>query len=437
MNKKLETRMKQTNYMLYSSIIGLFFIVMGIVFLSNSLLSIKIVNFLLGVTFIVLGISYYVKALLAKLNIIEHLKKECKILSLRPIINIVIGVLVISFPNVPISMIGIFTGIYCLASAIIRVINLINKVKDNLGNKLEDLILIPFFLALAVFFMFSPYMHVNVIVGVVGVYFILLGLNHLFDALNEKLPDKQKDYLKRKVRIMMPSFVSAFIPRIVLEEVNEYLTPSSKLNHSIPKYEKIKSTQKPDLEVLIHVTKTGFGSMGHMDLIINGKVISYGNYDSKSAYLFEALGDGVLFVADAKEYIPFVIKDTKKTLFAFGLKFNEEQLRRIYDCLNELGDQLKSWTPKPLSAEEEKDPPYIYRLKKEVPVSFYKFDSGTFKTYFVLGSNCVKIADTILGSAGTDVLEMNGIITPGVYYDYLNNEFKRNNSFVISKKIYN
>ena len=32
---------------------------------------------------------------------------------------------------------------------------------------------------------------------------------------------------------------------------------------------------------------------------------------------------------------------------------------------------------------------------------------------------------------------MTGIITPGTYYEYLNREFQKKNSMVISRKIYN
>jgi len=32
---------------------------------------------------------------------------------------------------------------------------------------------------------------------------------------------------------------------------------------------------------------------------------------------------------------------------------------------------------------------------------------------------------------------MNGIITPGAYYEYLNREFQKKNSMVVSRKIYN
>lgn len=67
----------------------------------------------------------------------------------------------------------------------------------------------------------------------------------------------------------------------------------------------------------------------------------------------------------------------------------------------------------------------------------YKFVRGKYKRYFVLGNNCVKLADEIIGKSGTDILKMYGVITPGAYYEYLNREFKKKNSMVISRKIYN
>ena len=47
------------------------------------------------------------------------------------------------------------------------------------------------------------------------------------------------------------------------------------------------------------------------------------------------------------------------------------------------------------------------------------------------------LADSIIGKSGTDILKINGIITPGTYYEYLNREFQKKNSMVISKNIYN
>ena len=59
------------------------------------------------------------------------------------------------------------------------------------------------------------------------------------------------------------------------------------------------------------------------------------------------------------------------------------------------------------------------------------------KTYFVLGTNCGTLVDKILRSSGIDVLNPNGIITPGTYYDFLEREYMKKGSRVVSKKIYN
>jgi hypothetical protein len=68
---------------------------------------------------------------------------------------------------------------------------------------------------------------------------------------------------------------------------------------------------------------------------------------------------------------------------------------------------------------------------------FFKLKKGKYKTYFVIGNNCCYLADEIVGSFGMDILSLNGIITPGTYYDHLNRLFNQKNSNVISKEIYN
>ena len=46
------------------------------------------------------------------------------------------------------------------------------------------------------------------------------------------------------------------------------------------------------------------------------------------------------------------------------------------------------------------------------------------------------LAEHILGSLGKNVIAINGIIAPGTYYEYLNTEFKKKNTNVITRKIY-
>ena len=47
-------------------------------------------------------------------------------------------------------------------------------------------------------------------------------------------------------------------------------------------YDRAKENAEPNLEMFIHVTKDGFGAIGHCDLCYKGRIISFGNYDTNS-----------------------------------------------------------------------------------------------------------------------------------------------------------
>ena len=79
---------------------------------------------------------------------------------------------------------------------------------------------------------------------------------------------------------------------------------------------------------------------------------------------------------------------------------------------------------------------YANRIYKATGAKMYKFKKSKFKTYFVFTTNCVLLADSILEKAGVDLLGINGIITPGTYYDYLNREFQKETLFVVSRRVY-
>lgn len=67
---------------------------------------------------------------------------------------------------------------------------------------------------------------------------------------------------------------------------------------------------------------------------------------------------------------------------------------------------------------------------------FYKFRTGKFKTYYVLGVSCCTFVNEIIGYSGIDFLKMNGIISPGTYYDCLNREYINKTGLVVSRTIY-
>jgi hypothetical protein len=205
---------------------------------------------------------------------------------------------------------------------------------------------------------------------------------------------------------------------------------------SFDKYD-VGDRDEADLFILIHTSSRGVNMFGHIDVYFEGKVISYGNYDEGSRKYKEMFGDGVLFsTRKRKNYINFCIDNSKKTLFEFGVRLNARQKELIRTRIKEILDDTISWNYKD-DKKYNNGTSYVAKLYKKTGAEFYKFKKGKYKTYFVLGSNCCYLADDIIANSGVDMLSLNGIITPGTYYDYLNRLLKKKNSFVVSKSIYN
>ena len=67
---------------------------------------------------------------------------------------------------------------------------------------------------------------------------------------------------------------------------------------------------------------------------------------------------------------------------------------------------------------------------------FKKITAGKWKKFFVLKTNCTGLVETVLNGVGLHILEFNGLLTPGSYYDYLNKEFLKKHGKVVYRKIY-
>lgn len=266
-----------------------------------------------------------------------------------------------------------------------------------------------------------------------SIYALFLGVSFIWDALIQIIPVKTKNHLKRKIRITLPKIVEAVIPYSVMVDINRNLEVSGSRNYS---YHQIEN-QKANLSILIHTSNRGFNRMGHIDICFEGKVISYGCYDEGSRFVGELFGDGVLFEANSKrEYINFCIDNSKKTIFDFGLCLTEAQTKRVRLRIQELLENTYPWDHR-TDKNYRDGKSYAAKLYKRTKAKFYKFKSGKYKTYYVMGTNCCFLADDIVGKSGMDILSINGLITPGTYYDYLNRKLKSKNSSIIYKDIYN
>ncbi len=365
-----------------------------------------------------------------------------KITFTKCFLNLLFCLVLSCFPKIPMSILPILFALYLILNGIIKLMTYIILRYENTNGRLLELFQAFIYLVIGIPLLISPLKKLSVMLTIMGVYILLLGINFIFDFINTIIPRKVKRKLQRRIKITLPVLFQAIIPYQVLNEINYFINKEEYSKKIV--YEEKNQDIKPDLEVFIHSSMNGFNRLGHVDICFKDKVYSYGNYDDSSKRLFDMIGDGVLFVTDKEHYIPFCIKHSHKTIFGFGLKLNDRQIKNIDNYIYKIFTNIYEWnspiqedmiSKKKINKDDYTD--YASCLYKSTKAKFYKFETGKFKKYFVLGINCCLLADSIIGKSGSDILKMNGIITPGTYYEYLNREFKKKNSMVISKNIYN
>ncbi len=357
-------------------------------------------------------------------------KTERKDYFIRTLLEIISGIFIVTFPNLPLNMLSLIVAIYLLLSSLIYFINYFILKQQHTRDKSLALSIIS--LIAGCFFMLSFIYDWDASVYLIAGYFMIWGGSMMLNALTDLL---FKNANNPKIRVCLPAIVDCFIPNMWLNRVNRYYReqPNEPLVDEWV-------NQEHDFEIFIHASHNGFNTFGHADFMFDGVLYSYGNYDGKSEQFFSMIGDGVLFkTKDRDAYIRFCLKRCHKTLFVFGLKLSEKQKESVRERLQHLNETLIPWDPPFIHQPLKKNAPsidlHVHQIYNEAKGILYKFKSGPFKTYYVFGSNCVRFVDDIIGK-NVDIVKMVGIITPGTYLDYLEGEFKRASSNVVSKEIY-
>lgn len=360
------------------------------------------------------------------------IKTKNRINILISISTFAMGIFFFSKPNTFLSLFPVIFGFYMLLNGVVKLVAYIIYKEEKLKGYHPTLF------SSIVDFIFSYIMIVNPsenikrLTIILGIYLILLGLTYLYDLIKDLYP-KLFITKKRRIRVTLPIIISMLIPYSVYTRINKaldkYITPVH--------INKKNTSGKVDLEIFIHVKNSFVGSFGHTDLCFDGIVYSYGCYDDNSKVLFETLGDGTLFTIENKnKYLNFCTTHSNKTIFSFGITLADSQKEKIKNELNKIYEYAYRWKCDQEEDNKKEYNDYASILYRYTNAKTYKFIKGKWKKYFLFSTNCVKLVDKVLGATGSDVLNINGIVTPGAYYNYLNKEFKRKNSSVIKKEIY-
>lgn len=340
--------------------------------------------------------------------------------------------------DVPIYILALVIGVYQIFHASINLVTYVlyrkNKIRPRFRLLLDGLVLV----FLGGTSLLSSTGNSVFQLFVLGAYFFLYGVSNIRDGFlfEEEIG---KNHLKRRVRMSLPIVLAALIPASTLAKINKFMQENADEREDIH-LGMVKSGKTAELEIFVHTAETSlFSAIGHVDICYQGRVISYGNYDPSSETLFGMVGDGVLYFCDRDKYIDLCKRESQKTLFGYGIDLTPEMEKAVQKKLAELKQLTIPWEPsadKIMTGDGKEDYTYAYKIRHETDGELYKFIKSKFKSYFVLSTNCVLLADTIVGQAGTDILSPKGFIAPGTYQAYLNREFEKPNSIVVSKHVY-
>jgi hypothetical protein len=323
---------------------------------------------------------------------------------------------------------SILCGTACLIQV---VIDKINEMKGLFFNFLYAIIYVCF----GFYLLLNPNFHTNLLMQAFGIYFLILGSRYVGDGY-ESVNPLTKYKWRRKIRISLPAFVCAIIPDVALVRINRFLE-----NGKPDDLYSFKQVENVRLKVIVHVGKVGFQKVGHICFSFDDIVYSYGNYDSDSFRWNKTLGDGVFFTVPLEVYIPNMLDTENNSIFEYGIYTTDEQNKMIQEQIHKLKSRCYRWycnLEKEVGYDDFKkfEADYPSRLHYRTGAKFYKIKYGKFHIYWALGDNCASFTDKILGTLGSDVLSVRGIISPGTYLDWLQKEYLKMNSPIVFQNIY-
>ena len=420
------------------------FIAVGIVVLSQGSPAIEFVDYVCGIAAIAHGLFQFGTVFMRRSSLD---KSNYHTLQVSSVMNIAAGFFLLLLPDFALWLLYAVFALYMLVNGLVKLIDFILKYWNGVKGCWGEFAQFIFFLTFTLLFVFVPNMGAASFRIIAGIYCILYGASWVGDFIVQILPQNRKDSIKRRFRLCMPVLLSTFKPFVTIRKLSKkrLLEPPAVIPTSPVTVcpEGKETADVPDIEVLIHVSKEGVGIIGHCDTYFDGEILSYGSYDAKTLSFFGGVADGVFFTADKKRYLRFSVTHDSKTIFGYGMKLTDEQKEQVRARIKELKEGTYPWKA-PMHEDWEKNgkvrrsdyKDYGSRLWNGTDAHFYKFKEGVFKTYFVMTSNCAMLAHSILEPLNINISGSNGILSPGCYYDYFENQLSMKDSNVYCKTVY-
>ena len=320
-------------------------------------------------------------------------------------------------------------GVWMLAAAFLSAINCYVIARDRQAHFLRQFLytiyagLLGLFLILGASFSLKRW----ILSLLAGSFFVTYSLRAFLVDCTRFFPDSWIAR-HRTWSLSLPLLFSAFVPMrawVIIQQADQ-----------LP-----KDTTPADLYVYVYCKGSGFERFGHIDIAYKGMIYSYGCHDPENRTLGGTLGDGVLIVIDQKKFLENAAESEDKTIIQYGLRLNEKQKEMVEKRIHAMMERTVVWQPLYERLEKEKKDTstaadYASRVYRNTGASFYKFSSGRFRTYFVASTNCVLLADELIRNEDLRLVSPSGFVTPGSYLTFLEQEYQKPDSIVISRTVY-
>lgn len=392
---------------------GLLFIAVGILYIIRNYTFYSLSFKLIGILILISSGIKLINILLKRKKIITNI--------LDIFINIALGIFFIAKPKLFIYISTKIFALYALVQSVCGFINLLIYKQDKLKGKIYILALSILSLYISIILMVSKDNNSLYICYIIGLYLILYGLSIIASSI----------ITHTEIVIPLPIILTMFLPNLLIKKIKKGLTP-----------EDTKKKQKPDLEIMIHLAEKGSAAMGHVEFAFEDKVYSYACYNYLNRRLFGGIGDGIFGIFDKKAYLKYCICEKNRFILSYGVKLTNKEKENIIKEIDKLiSTNTEIWYPEIKYYEdgliEKKDfNEMANKIYKHANGKFYRFTKGKYKTFFVLRTNCATCVDNIFNAIGTKIINLEGIISPGTYYSYLEKEYHKKNSKIISKTLY-
>ena len=327
----------------------------------------------------------------------------------------------------------IFFGWWMFGRGFISLVEFHVLIHDQLPGSYTRFFVSISSILVALFMLVSPNLSVKteVLSIFAGIYFLVYGilglLFHITIVRRQQHPDLPS------WSYSPPIFMNAFFPVELFISLKQLQKSSRESGSDDP--------QDADLKVFIHMKGKGPEAFGHIDLSYKGTVVSYGNHDPESRKLMGTYGDGVLLWVDEERFLRQCLNVEGKTIVGYGIRLDDRQKRILEEHIKELLSRAMPWKSAAQRADEAGEDitpyrDYASRVYKNTGGQMYKFTKGKFRTYFISSTNCVLLADELIRNKDLSLVYLSGLVTPGAYLSFLNSEYLKPNTPVISRTLY-